>query len=593
MTPPVRTLTGPNMPSLSLSPDDLALLTPHEFELYSHQLEFELAKTSPLDLACWVSPETIRTPHLEYINDRIVALVEHRLYNTGPGPEADWFYRRTEGGPALPVPGPDQIPDDAEEFWGEHPETGERVVYKLGIAVPPRHGKSWIVTEHLPLWYWMRYPDADIAFATYSDTFAVTWGKKMRSRLLENFKKLGITLQNGERHAADHLYFVENDANMFLVGTGGALTGRGWQLGIIDDPFKDAADALSEATRQSKAEWYESTFDTRGTRLGHPGIPVQIMMFTRWHEDDIAGRYIYDEKRKVLPEWHMIRLPALAQDDDPLGREPGQALWPAAYTASELRKRQERDPLWFSAMYQGLPTMGDQGMFPLWHTYHSDGGIYTWDDYDGLHKINAADCARYATVDTAYTTNTWSDYSVYAVWDWHRPSQRLFLVHVDRQRVTSPDLSEWLQVNTRKWDPAFVGVEDATSGKQLLQEMQRSTNIPFRYLKPDRDKIVRALSYGQAASNGLIMIPERGDWVATFREEHTAFPHGKHDDMVDAGAYGWNVAYKMPQMERENRYATFDGTAEGRVSRMNEKLDKQEERKTRRGRSPLAGRLGR
>ena len=578
---------------MRLAPEDLKLLTPHEFQIYQHQLEYELAFQSPLDLACWLSPETIRTPHLEYINDRIVALVEHRLYHSGPGPEAHWFYRASEGGPALRAEGPAEIPDNAVDFWGEHPDTKEHVVFKLGIAVPPRHGKSWIVTEHLPLWYWMRFPNADIAFSTYSDTFAVSWGRKMRTRLLESVKKLGITLKNGERHAADHLYFEENSANMFLVGTGGSLTGRGWQLGIIDDPFKDAADALSEANRKSKAEWYESVFDTRGTRLGHPGLPVQIMMFTRWHEDDIAGRYIYDEKRKVRPDWHMIRLPALAEDDDPLGREPGQALWPAVYTAAELRKRQERDPLWFSAMFQGSPTMGDQGMFPFWKTYHSDGGIYTWEDHDGLHKIQAADCARYATVDTAYTTNTWSDYSVYAVWDYHGPSQRLFLIHIDRQRVQSPDLADWLKQNTKRWDPSFVGVEDVTSGKQLLMELQRTTNIPFRYLKPDRDKVVRALSYGQAASNGLVMIPERGEWVAQFREEHTAFPHGAHDDMVDAGGYGWNVAYKMPTYERENKYASYDGTLEGEFARLNERLDRQAKRKNHAKRSPLRGQLGR
>ena len=578
-----------------LSPEDVALLTASEFKLYKHQLEYDLAKLSPLDLACWVSPETKRTPHLEYINDRIVALVELRLYGSGPGPEADWYYRTSPDGPAIPALGSDQLGamDDIEEFWGEHPETGKHVVYKLGIAVPPRHGKSWIVTEHLPLWYWMRYPSADVAFATYSDTFAVSWGRKMRQRILENVAKLGMDLTNGHRHAADHLYFTTSKANMYLVGTGGSLTGKGWQLGIIDDPFKDAAEALSDAQRQSKAEWYESTFDTRNTRLGHDGLPVQIMMFTRWHEDDLAGRYIYDEKRQVRADWHMIRLPALAVEGDPLGREMGEALWPSVITAEELRKRQERDPLWFAAMFQGNPTMGDQGLFPRWHNYSTDAGVHTWEDHDGLHKINVDECVRYATVDTAYTTNTWSDYSVYAVWDWHRGTQRLFLAHVDRVRVESPDLSGWVQTLTQRWDPIYVGVEDVTSGKALLQEMQRTTKIPFRFLKADRDKVSRALAYGQAAANGLILIPQRGDWVSQWMEEHSAFPNGIHDDMVDAGAYGWHIAKDMPSIEREDRYAQWDNSAEGRVKRHEAKMDKDGVRKNKRRRNGFNGQLGR
>lgn len=576
-----------------LTPDELALLTPEEFKLYEHQLEYEIARRSPLDVACWISPETVRTPHLEYINERIVALVENRLYHSGPGPSAHWFYRNEPEGKPLPALGPHHIPDDAVDFWGEHPVTKELVVYKLGIAVPPRHGKSWIVTEHLPLWYWMRYPDADVAFATYSDTFAVSWGKKMRQRLQDSIDKLGLSLKNGDRHAADHLYFEETRANMFLVGTGGSLTGKGWQLGIIDDPFKDASEALSEATRQNKAEWYESTFDTRATRLGHGHLPVQIMMFTRWHEDDLAGRYIYDDKRKVRKDWHMIRLPALAEEDDPLGRSPGEALWPAVITKKELETRRDRDPLWFSALYQGRPTMGDQGLFPRWHTYTSDAGVYTWEDHDGLHKVQTADCFRFATVDTAYTTNTWSDYSVYAVWDFNRTMQRLFLVDVVRERVKSPDLREWLELLTRKYDPGYVGVEDVGSGKSLLQEMQRWSKIPLRFLKPDRDKVTRALAYGQAASNGLILIPSRGSWVSAWVEEHNTFPNGTHDDMVDAGAYGWNICKDLPRIEAENRYASYDGSMEGRIKRHQEKLDKKAKRKNTGRRSPLSGTLGR
>ena len=144
-----------------LSPEEIALLSADELELYKHFLAYEQAKVSPLDTAEWLSPETIRTPHLDYINDRIVALFEYRLYHhRGPGPAANWFYKRSEDDEPTQVDTPFDLPDDVYEYWGEHPDDPtDRVVFNLGIAVPPRHGKSWIVTEHLPIWLWLRWPD--------------------------------------------------------------------------------------------------------------------------------------------------------------------------------------------------------------------------------------------------------------------------------------------------------------------------------------------------------------------------------------------------------------------------------------------------
>tara|TARA_R110000744_G_scaffold76034_4_gene150884 strand:- start:2693 stop:3064 length:372 start_codon:yes stop_codon:yes gene_type:complete len=123
--------------------------------------------------------------------------------------------------------------------------------------------------------------------------------------------------------------------------------------------------------------------------------------------------------------------------------------------------------------------------------------------------------------------------------------------------------------------------------------MQRTTKIPFRFLKADRDKVSRALAYGQAAANGLILIPQRGDWVSQWMEEHSAFPNGIHDDMVDAGAYGWHIAKDMPSIEREDRYAQWDNSAEGRVKRHEAKMDKDGVRKNKRRRNGFNGQLGR
>ena len=577
-----------------LTPDEIAKLSPTDLEIYKHFLEFEQAKLSPLDLACWLSPETVRTPHLEFINARLVALFEYRLYPSGPGPEATWWYRTDpDGEPVSCVGGVDDIPlDDPElfEFWGEHPDTGERVQFRLGIAVPPRHGKSWVVTEHLPIWIFLTRPSWDIAFATYSDDFAQYWGKRLRDRLLENEKRLGLTMPGANRQNSQWLQFEQIKANMYLVGTGGSLTGKGFQAGIIDDPIKDALDAMSKAVRNSTADWYESVFDRRQTKK--PGvIPVQIMMFTRWHEDDLAGRFIYDDKKQVRPTWHMIRLPALAEEDDPLGRKPGQALWPRQMSAAELLTLQSESTLWFGAMYQGWPTMGDKGMFGRWKTYDLHQGIYTWWEDGGTRDVPQSECVRFATVDTAYTKNTWSDYSVFAVWDYHREAQRGFLVHVDRVRVESTELAEWLRTNDRRWSPDFIGVEDVSSGKALLQEIRKHADLTIRYLQPGKDKVARALGYAQAAQNGMYLLPKEGGWVHEYREEHSLFPDsGKHDDQVDTGAYAHEIMKNIAKVTNVQRYEV-DTTAEGRVQRYQEKLDKQATRKNK-NRGMLRGRLG-
>jgi len=576
-----------------LTPEQLEVATPAELELYQHQLEFEIATQSPLDLACWLSPETERTPHLEYINERIVALVELRLYPSGPGPKAEWYYVPHNGKRKKLVSSVNQIPDNARRYWGEHPETGEHVVFELGIAVPPRHGKSWVVTDHLPIWFWTRFPDAKIAFATYSDKFAEHWGRRIKRRILENHKKLGYSFLQGERQSVSELAFSNMKGEMYLVGTGGSLTGKGWNLGIIDDPIKDGAQAISKTERDNIADWYESTFDTRATKLGFPSLPVQIMMFTRWHEDDLAGRYIYKDRRTINDDWHMIRLPALAEEGDPLGRDVGEALWPAVMTADELETRKDRNAMWFSALFQGNPTMGDKGMFPRWYFYDSVSGVYSWEDQYGQHRIAADDCIRFATLDTAYTKNTWSDYSVFAVWDYDRATQRLFLVSVMRDRVESPELLTWLETNYRSSGVSFVGIEDVTSGKQLIQEIQRKSNIVFRRLTPDKDKVGRALPYGMAAANGLVLLPKRMHLLQEWLDEHASFDGqtGAHDDMVDAGAYAHFVSTQMPKVEAQGRHIV-DMTMEGKFQRLNERLDKQVERKNRQ-RGRLSGMLGR
>ena len=578
-------------------------LTPAEAERYRLLLERELALASPLDLACWLRPETKRWPHIEYINQHLVALVDHRLYADGPGPEALWYYERA--GDRVAVSGPDEIPDDAEDFYGLHPDDDtKRVVYRLAIAAPPRHGKSYLITESFPLWYWSRFPDRNLALATYSDEFAADWGVKLRTLICDHEDKLGLQIVNGRRSASDHLRLEGEAANengevvkaygeMFLVGSRGALTGRGFQAGVIDDPFKNSEDAESAAERNSRSNWYTSTFMTRKTRLEGKGIPVEVMVFTRWHVDDIAGRHVYDAEDRPNPDWCVIRLPALAEDDDPLGRAPGDALCPAVKTKRELLDLQGADPYWFASLYQGSPSMRKGGLIPSFRRYVTgteDGHTFyqimpvdqqdlpTFPGSEALQErlsqsyiVPAPECVRFATVDLAASKATYADWSVFSVWDWHPDSETLVLVGMVRERVESAQHKVWVVKCYNMFpDIVFVGIEKKTYGLTLLQELVRSRVIPVRPLDADTDKIARAVPYGQAVGQGQIVIPLNGVWVNHWASEHAAFPSGKNDDMVDTGGYAWKVTRSMPSGSGQKRHAAVP-TAQERIHQYVEK----------------------
>ncbi|MDH3463666.1 MAG: phage terminase large subunit [Acidimicrobiia bacterium] len=577
-----------------LDADLLKHASPDEVARYELLLQREVAKQSPLDLACWLSPTTKRWLHIEYLNERIVALAEYRLYPDGPGPPPRWYY--VKGEKTFPALSYEQIPDDVDEFYGEHPETGVRVVFRLAISMPPRHGKSYLITEYTPLWYLLRYPDRDIAFATYSDDFAQEWGVKLRDALVEHEADTGLVLKGGKSSAAARLR-LESGGQVRLVGTGGALTGTGNQLSIIDDPIKDQTEALSQATRNAKANWYTSTFSTRKTRVPGKGIPVEIMMFTRWHEDDPAGRFAYDDNNEPAEGWCVVRVPALAEEDDPLGREPGEALCPQVKTKAELLTIQKEDPTWFAALYQGDPSQDETGIFGGFHFYvpkTTDNVEYYQllplrEDEEPL-LIRKDECVRFSIVDLAASLQTWADWSVYAVWDFHRPTQKLILVDRIRERVESADHEAWLRKSYSSYpSTAFVGIENKTFGQTLVQTMLRKGGMTVRPLKADRDKVARAIPYGQGCKNGSVYLPKKAEWLYNWMQEHKNFPRANtHDDQVDVGAYAWDVALTMPSMAAIKEYEA--PTMQDKVDKHLDKIEKK--RKQGRRRHILSGRLG-
>jgi len=219
----------------------------------------------------------------------------------------------------------------------------------LVVCMPPQHGKSELCSKYLPAWYLGNYPDRRVILTSYEADFAAQWGRKARDLLEQWGWVFGIRV--ARRSSAVHRWDIEGrEGGMTTAGVGGPITGRGAHLLVVDDPIKNDEEARSPTMRQKQWDWWQSTASTRLRPRG-----LMIVVQTRWHRDDLAGRILREAKTNGQ-RWREIRLPALAEADDPLGREPGEALWPEVYTREHLlRVQSSRTNYYWRAMYQQDP----------------------------------------------------------------------------------------------------------------------------------------------------------------------------------------------------------------------------------------------
>ncbi|MGE5194927.1 MAG: phage terminase large subunit [Deltaproteobacteria bacterium] len=230
----------------------------------------------------------------------------------------------------------------------------------LVIEAPPRHGKSELVSRYLPAWFLGVFPDRRVMLAGYGAGFARSWGRKARALLLEHGRAwFGVEVSRDER-AASEWGLRGREGGMVTAGVGGPLTGRGAHLFVVDDPIKNAEQAQSRIIRDNHWDWWQSTASTRIEPGG-----CAIIIATRWHYDDLSGRLIQAAEAGEGAPVRRLRLPAIAEENDPLGRAPGEALWPARWPIERLEKtRLQKDAAWWQAMYQQRPGRGKRSTWP-------------------------------------------------------------------------------------------------------------------------------------------------------------------------------------------------------------------------------------
>jgi predicted phage terminase large subunit-like protein len=387
---------------------------------------------------------------------------------------------------------------------------------RLMVFMPPGSAKSTYGSMLFPPWYMSQHPDHMVIAASHTHELAARWGRKCRNLVSEYSNGLGIALAEGDS-AADR-WSLAAGGEYFAAGVGGSVTGRRADLVVIDDPVRSREDADSETIREKTADWYRSDLLTRLK----PGGRVVIIQ-TRWHEDDLSGRLL-DAMRKGGDQWRVISLPALAGMDDPLGREPGDALWPEWEDADALkRKRAALLPREWSALYQQNPVPED--------------GDYFKTDWIKRYEVAPKDLRIVGGSDYAVTSDG-GDYTVHLVVGMDT-ERRPYVLDMWRGQTSSDVwVDAWCDLVTQ-WKPIEWGEEkgqiNAGVGPFLVRRaIERKAYTYRRGFASRTDKAIRAQSIrGRMAQLGLY-VPTDRPWASDLISELLQFPAGKHDDQVDA-----------------------------------------------------------
>jgi predicted phage terminase large subunit-like protein len=389
---------------------------------------------------------------------------------------------------------------------------------RLAVFMPPGAAKSTYASVLFAPWYLAQYPTHSLIAASHTAELAEKWGRRVRNLLAEHQLILGVGLAPDSQAAGR--WETSKGGEYFAAGVGGAIAGRRADLVVIDDPVRSREDADSELIRDKTWDWYKSDLYTRLK----PGGRICLIQ-TRWHEDDLAGRLLED-MGKGGDQWDIISLPALAEAHDPLGRLPGEPLWPDWEDGEELaRKRRAVGPRDWSALYQQRPAP-------------EDGDYFKKEWLKPYDKPPARDTMRvYGGSDYAVTAEG-GDYTVHMVVGLD-PEGRMYLLDLWRNQSASDEWIEAFCDLVREWKPMAWAEETGQIRSGIgpfldRRQRQRSAYVAREQFPTRGDKAIRAQSIrGRMALEGLY-VPTKADWYPALRSELLSFPAGKFDDQVDA-----------------------------------------------------------
>lgn len=380
---------------------------------------------------------------------------------------------------------------------------------RIIVTMPPRHGKSEFISHWVPTWYVSKFPKNRIIITTYEENFAKYWGGRVRNTI--DFippPKVGIsqdTRAKGE-------WTTQRGGGMLSAGVGGPITGRGFDLGIIDDPVKNWIEAQSKTVRKNVIDWFNSTFYTRQ----EPGATM-ILLMTRWHLNDLAGYLINDHE----DDWELINFPAIAEDQDVLGRKVGDALCPERYDTEALaRIKKAVGRMVWAGLYQQRPRPAEG---QIWKA-----------EYWQWYKVKPFFEYILQSWDTAFKDDPEAAYTACTTWGIGKLGY--YLLDVWRDRLQYPDLKTRIISRADKWHPRTILVEDKASGTSVAQDLKRNTRLPIIAVPVNsrEGKKVRGQIAASTAEAGLIYLPTRAPWLSDYLDEMGDFPNSENSDQADS-----------------------------------------------------------
>ena len=392
--------------------------------------------------------------------------------------------------------------------------TGE--ITRLIVNMPPRHTKSEFASFLLPAWMVGRNPKLKIIQATHTGELAIRFGRKAKHLIdsPEYSKIFDTTLQEDSKAAGR--WETAQGGEYFAAGVGGAITGRGADLLIIDDPHSEQ-DALSETAMENAYEWY-----TSGPRQRlQPGGKI-ILVMTRWSTKDLTGILLKNQKEVKSDQWEVVEFPAIMDHGTEL-----EAVWPEYWKLDELEKVKATLPVGkWNAQWMQRPTSEEGAIIKRewWRKW----------EHDYIPPLQHV----IQSYDTAFMKKETADFSAITTWGIFFPDQdsgaNLILLDVIKGRYEFPELRRKALEQYKYWNPETVIVEAKASGLPLTYEL-RQMDIPVVNFTPSKgnDKHVRVNTCAPLFESGMIWAPDQ-KFAEEVIEECAAFPHGDHDDLVDS-----------------------------------------------------------
>lgn len=407
---------------------------------------------------------------------------------------------------------------------------------RLMIFQPPRTGKSELVSRRFPAYSLGIDPSKKFMVTSYGADLANSMNRDVQ-RIIDSPEYIDLFPEtmlpsmvpgrDGKyKQSSEYFDLVGTGGAYKSTGIGGALTGFGFDIGIIDDFIKDRKDAESATYRQNLEDWYTSTFHTRR----EDNSSAIILTVTRWHKDDLAGRLLAKAaKDPKADQWRVISLPAIREkyeENDYDKREIGEALWPKKYPVEDLESiRVNSGPRDWASLHQQEPFTAGGNIIKneWWRTFSSEDLPRRWDQV-------------IQSWDFAFKKTDSSDFVVGMILA--KKGTNKYILDLVRRRMGFVESAQAIKDLSRKWPAAYTKViEDKANGPAIIDYLKKDISgiVPY---SPTDSKEARAHAISGQAEAGNIWIPENAPWVPGFLSEWESFPNGANDDIVDCTTQG-------------------------------------------------------